>query len=65
MKFLNWFNTNFWNITFWIYLIIIFGGWLGLLQLTEAERLYYGLGAMISLATSDILRKVNHGSAKL
>ena len=65
MKFLNWFDINFWSIIIWVSLIIIFGGWLGLLQLTEAERLYYGLGAMISLATSDILRKVTHGSAKL
>jgi len=65
MKFLNWFNTNFWSIIIWVSLIMIFGGWLGLLQLTEAERLYYGLVAMISLATSDILRKVTDGSAKL
>lgn len=61
MKFLNWFNTNFWDIIFWMSLIIIFGGWIGVFQLSEADKLYNCLVAIFSLATSDILREIKHG----
>ena len=58
MKFLNWFNTNFWDIIFWMSLLIIVGGWIGVFQLSETDKLYHSLVAMFSLATEDILRKL-------
>lgn len=62
MKFLTYFNTNFWNIIFWFSILVLFAGHFGLFQLSETDKLYHGLVAIISLATSDIIKQLKCNS---